>query len=281
MIRRVPQNPVQFAGWVTVLKLRTARFTSWLLLVLMLTSFPGCGATIDPAAERHAKAVKALIDLGAEVFDVADEVTHDRGTYVLLFKEHFSGDGQVQGDVLKLIREIQSLFLGVTSTPIRDAAMPDLAKLPNLHVLNATDTKVTNRGLKLIAESRDLRLLKLNRTHITDDGLECLREMPSLRLIYLGDTDLSAKSVLQLAKLPQLEAIKLTALPINDDGLSSLSEMPRLRFLALDGTAVTDAGLKHLDLLPKLTYLDLQNTVVSLDAIKDFRTRHPKCFVKE
>ncbi len=281
MIRRVPQNPVSFTSRVTPAKLQSARFISWLLFALLPTIFLGCGATVDPAAERHAKAVKALIDLGAEVFDVEDEVTHDRGTYVLLFKEHFTTDGQVQGDVLKLIREIQALFLGVTSTPIRDEALPDLAKLPNLHVMNATDTKLTNRGLKLIAASRDLRLLKLNRTHITDDGLECLREMPSLRLIYLGDTDLSVNAVRHLAKLPQLEAIKLTALPITDEGLSSLSEMPRLRFLALDGTAVTDAGLKHLDLLPKLTYLDLQNTVVSLDAIKEFRTRHPKCFVKE
>jgi len=281
MIRRVTQICVTFIAGMTLAKLPAARFSGWLLPVWILMSLPGCGATIDPAAERHAKAVKALIDLGAEVFDVEDEVTHDRGTYVLLFKEHFASDGQVQGDVLKLIREIQSLFLGVTSTPIRDAAMPDLAKLPNMFVLNATDTKVTNHGLKLIAASRDLRLLKLNRTHITDDGLEFLQEMPSLRLIYLGDTDLSAKAVRHLAKLPQLEAIKLTALPITDHELASLAEMPRLRFLALDGTAVTDAGIKHLDLLPKLTYLDLQNTVVSLDAIKDFRTRHPKCFVKE
>jgi hypothetical protein len=97
----------------------------------------------------------------------------------------------------------------------------------------------------------------------------------------VGDTDLTIEALPHLAKLPQLEALKLTALPITDKGLLSLAEMPRLRFLALDGTAVTDEGLQHLELLPELTFLDLRNTVISLDAINDFRKRHPKCFVKE
>lgn len=282
MIRRVLKHDVQFKGRVTQVKSRFAHFLPvQLLLVVLSAVLPGCGKTVDLAAERHAKAVKALIDLGAEVRDVEDEVTHDRGTYVSLFREHFTPEGQVHDDVLSLIREIQELFLGVTNTPINDDAMPDLALLPNLSVLNATSTRLTDRGLKLIAASRNLRLLKLNRTRITDDGLECLREMPSLRLIYLGDTDLSVAALTHIRKLPQLEAIKLTALPITDEGLLLLSEMPQLRFLAIDGTAVTDAGLKHLDLLPKLTYLDLQNTAVTLDAINDFRKRHPQCFVKE
>lgn len=251
------------------------------LVVLLIAGISGCGEAVDLAAQRHAKAVKALIDLGAEVQDVEDEVTHDRGTYVTLFREHFSPDGRVHDDILVHVREIQSLFLNVSNTPVSDDAMPDLAVLPNLAVLNATSSRLTDRGLKLIAASRDVRLLKLNRTHVTDEGLESLREMPSLRLIYLGDTDLSVAALKHLADLPRLEAIKLTALPITDESLEALSEMPQLRFLGLDGTAVTDAGLKHLDLLPKLTYLDLQNTAVTLEAIKEFRSRHPKCFVKE
>ncbi len=281
MMCQAPQGAVPLAGWVTRAMLRSANINLWLLLAVWLAILPGCGAKVDLAAERHAKAVKALIDLGAEVRDIDDEVTHDRGTYVTLFREHFTTEGRVQENVLKQIREIQVLFLGVINTPVSDEAMPDLALLPNLQVLNATATNLSDRGLKLISASRDLRLLKLNRTHITDEGLESLREMPSLRLLYLGDTDLSAEALQHIAKIPQLEAIKLTALPITDDELPNLSDMPRLRYLALDGTAVTDAGLKHLDVLPELTYLDLQNTVVSLDAIKDFRARHPKCFVKE
>lgn len=280
MIRRASQDAVLLTRWAIQMKLRFTHVITWLLLAVLPIS-AGCGAKVDLAAERHAKAVKALIDLGAEVRDVEDDVTHDRGTYVILFREHFTPEGQVHDDVLKLIREIQALFLGVMNTSVSDDAMPDLALLPNLHVLNATTTRLTDRGLKLLAASRDLRLLKLNRTHITDDGLECLREMPSLRLIYLGDTDLTIAALPHIAKLPQLEAIKLSALPITDEGLLSLSEMPQLRFLALDGTAVTDAGLKHLDLLPKLAYLDVQHTAVTQDAINDFRERHPQCFIKE
>lgn len=281
MIRRALSNADLFSDQVNQVMLRSAMTVVWLSLALLMTTLSGCGKSADPAAQRHAKAVKALIDLGAEVRDIEDEVTHDHGTYVVLFSEHFTHEGKVHDDVLKLIREIQALFLGVLNSSVSDDAMPDLAVLPNLRVLNATNTRLTDRGLKLIAASRDLKLLKLNRTHITDDGLECFREMPSLRLLYLGDTELSVVATQHLAKLPQLEAIKLSALPITDAGLQSISEMPHLRFLAIDGTAITDAGLKHLDVLPKLAYLDVQHTAVTQEALSKFRQRHPQCFVKE
>ncbi len=250
------------------------------LFALLLMLLPACQSTTDLASERHARAVKALIDLGAEVRDVEDEVSHDRGTYVFLFAEHFTHEGKVHDEVRTLIRDIQVLFLDVSDTPLKDEALPELARMPNLQVLNASRTRMTDLGLKLVAASRDIRLLKLNRTRITDDGLECLAEMPSLRLIYLGDTTLTDAALRQLAKLPQLEAIKLSRLPITNDGLRSLHKMPRLRFLGLDGTSVTDAGLQHLELLPKLTYLDVQNTAVSQTAIEEFRKRHRQCHLE-
>ena len=281
MIRRVCKDLVPLVGRAAQSIRCFTRAGSTLWLALLLMTLAGCGKVVDLAAERHAKAVKALIDLGAEVKDVEDEVTHDRGTYVILYREHFSPDGRLHNDVLTLIREIQVLFLGVINTPVTDDAMPDLARLPNLRVLNATVTRLTDRGLKLIATSRDIRLLKLNRTLITDEGLDALREMPSLRLIYLGETRLTNEALPQLAKMPQLEAIKLTSLPIDDEGLKAIADMPRLRFLALDGTAITDAGLPHLDFLPKLGYLDLQNTAVTSEAIAAFQKRHPQCFIKD
>jgi hypothetical protein len=261
------ESPVRHGG----------RWWRCLLLVMLL---PACHAKTDLAADRHARAVKALIDLGAEVRDVEDEVSLDRGTYVYLFAEHFTRDGKVQNEVLILIREIQVLFLDVSDTPLKDEALPDLARMPNLQVLNVTRTRMTDHGLKLVTASRDIRLLKLNRTRITDDGLACLAGMPSLRLIYLGDTTLTDAALQYLNKLPQLEAIKLSRLPITDEGLTSLKEMPRLRFLGLDGTSVTDAGLQHLEPLPKLTYLDVQETAVSQKAIDDFRMRHRKCHIE-
>lgn len=281
MTHRAMQEDILLSGRRIQGMLQSATNVARLWLVLVLACLSGCGKTTDLAAGRHAKSVKALIDLGAEVRDVEDEVTRDRGTYVILFREHFAPDGKVHGDVLKLIREIQSLFLGVLNSSVSDDAMPDLAVLPNLRVLNATNTRLSDRGVKLIAASRDLKLLKLNRTRITDDGLECLREMPSLRLLYVGDTDLSVSALPHLARLPQLEAIKLSALPITDAAMQSLSEMPQLRFLALDGTAVTNTVLKHLDVLPKLAYLDVQHTAVTHEAITEFRQRHPQCFIKE
>lgn len=271
------QKQTMFSGGSNVRSPRTGR---WCLLAMLLMFLPACHSATDLASERHAKAVKALIDLGAEVRDVEDEVSQERGTYVFLYAEHFTQDGNVSGDILTLIREIQVLFLDLSDTPLMDEALSELARLPNLHVLNVTRTRMTDRGLKLVSASHDLRLLKLNRTRITNDGLECLAEMPSLHLIYLGDTALTDAGLKHLAKLPQLEAIKLSRLPISDDGLRSLSEMPRLRFLGLDGTSITDAGLQHLERLPKLVYLDVQETAVSQKTVEDFRKRHRQCHVE-
>lgn len=258
----------------------SSRSGRWWWFVLPLMLLPACQPATDLAAESHAKAVKALIDLGAEVRDVEDEVSHDRGTYVFLFAEHFNHEGQVRDEVLILIREIQVLFLDLSDTPLKDEALPELARFPNLQVLNLTRTRLTDRGLKMIAASRDIRLLKLNRTRITDDGLKCLATTPSLRMIYLGDTTLTDAALRHLAELPQLEAIKLSRLPISDDGLKSLKEMPRLRFLGLDGSSITDAGLKHLEQLPKLAYLDVQDTAVSQQAAEEFRKRHRQCHLE-
>lgn len=250
------------------------------LASLLLMTIPACEPPPDTAADRHARAVKALINLGAEVFDDEDKVAHEQGTFVVLFHEHLTREGLVQAEILRLIREIQSLFLDLTNTPITDDAMTDLARLPNMRVLNLTQTKVTDRGLKLISASRDLRLLKLNRTRITAEGLGLLADMPSLNRLYLGDTRLTDDAMPVIAKLPQLEALKLTRLPITDDGLEPLRNLPRLRFLGLDGTAVTDGALKHLERLPKLEYLDVQGTAMSLDAINAFRDRHRQCHVE-
>ncbi|MBC7817945.1 MAG: hypothetical protein IAG10_13725 [Planctomycetaceae bacterium] len=280
MTSQVTQSETTLScGWNRA-ESRSPHFAKWWLFAVLLMLLPACHSATDLASERHAKAVKALIDLGAEVRDVEDEVSQDRGTYVFLYAEHFTHDGKVQDEILTLIREIQALFLDLSDTPLKDEALSELARLPNLQVLNVTRTRMTDRGLKLVAASRDLRLLKLNRTRITDDGLECLAEMPSLRMIYLGDTTLTDAALGHLAKLPQLEAIKLSRLPISDDGLKSLIEMPRLRFLGLDGTSITDAGLQHLELLPKLTYLDVQETAVSQTTVEEFRKRHRQCHLE-
>ena len=67
MMCQASQDAVALVDWVTQAMLRSANIISWLLLAVLLAVLPGCGAKVDLAAERHAKAVKALIDLGAEV----------------------------------------------------------------------------------------------------------------------------------------------------------------------------------------------------------------------
>ena len=257
-----------------------ARLARAVLVVWLVTaSVCGCSASVDLAAERHARAVKALINLGAEVRDVEDEVSHERGTFVYLFPEHFTHEGYLEPNVLNLVRDIRTCFLGLNNSPVKDDGLTELSRLLELRVVDLTNTRVTDRGLALLAKSRNIWLLNLNSTRISDDGLECLANMPSLRLLYLGDTSLSNAGLKHLEKLPQLEAVKLTRLSVTDDGLTSLAVLPRLRYLGLDGTLVTDTGLEHFDKLPNLIRLDVEDSAVTETAAESFRRRHPKCHV--
>ncbi len=250
----------------------TVSFALWTLVI-------GCGGTVDLAAERHAKAVKALLNLGADVRDEEDEASHEHGTFVILFAEHLTRDGRIEDRILVLIRDIQSCFLGLNNTPVTDAAMPELARLQELRLLNLHNTKITDDGVALIAKSKQIRLLKLSRSQVTDAGVAHLTEMPSLKMVYLGESSVTDEGLQHLTKIPQLEAIKLSQLPISDVGVRLLATMPRLRFLGLDDTNISDAGLALLTNLPNLAYLDLQDTAVSTAAVKAFQKKSPKCRV--
>ncbi len=268
------QNPPGAPGWL--------KRCGWLVVALLVAGAFGpwgCASAHDLAAERHAKAVQALLDLGAEVRDVEDEIAHERGTFVILFREHFTHEGHIEEQVLALIRDIQACFLGLNNTPISDEGLSPLTRLSDLRVVNLYNTRITDQGLVVLARSQYVRLLTLNWTRITDDGLVALETMPSLRMLYLGDTSITDRGVTHLAKMSQLEALKFTRLPVTDDGLQLLAAMPRLRFLGLNETHVTDAGLTHLDGFPKLGYLDVQGTVISESAIEEFQKWHPKCHV--
>ncbi len=258
-----------------------ARCRRTVIALLVAVAFGpwGCASTRDLAAERHAKAVQALLDLGAEVRDAEDEFAHERGTFVLLFREHFTREGHIEDKVLALIRDIQACFLGLRNTPISDEGLSPLTRLTDLRLVSLYNTRITDQGLVVLARSPYVRLLTLNWTSITDDGLVALESMPSLRMLYLGDTSITDQGLAHLAKMPQLEALKFTRLPVTDDGLKLLATMPRLRFLGMNETQVTDAGLTHLEGLPKLGYLDVQGTEISEAAIEEFQKRHPKCQV--
>ena len=67
------------------------------------------------------------------------------------------------------------------STQISDAALQELAKLPNLEAVSLANDKITDPGLKQFQSFPALRFLNLNHTRITDDGLSNLVKLTRLR----------------------------------------------------------------------------------------------------
>jgi internalin A len=130
-------------------------------------------------------------------------------------------------EILKNLTALAELRLH-SSRRITDDALPHLAGLSRLRLLNLADTSVTGSEFSSLRELMQLSDLDLHGCPVTDDGLRKLKDMRSLRVLDLRNSR------------------------VTDRGLSHLKELKTLTVVDLSGTAVTQTGLADLQLaLPK------------------------------
>lgn len=104
---------------------------------------------------------------------------------------------------------------------VRDA-LPRLADLPRLLILNLSGSDADDQGLRHVGRLVELQSLNLDWTPVTDAGLEELTGLTQLHSLWLNETD------------------------VTDVGLIHLAKLKSLRRLYLEGTAVTAAGVEQL-----------------------------------
>lgn len=181
------------------------------------------------------------------------------------------------------------------TTNITDAAIPNLAKIPNLEDLKFVKMggvlKITDAGMPHLAEMTKLRRLDLGATMVTDDGLVHLRgltRLDSLRLplsspihatghtitdtalreasqhkelryLFAGSGEFTDEGLLHLANLEHLEKLVInssgSAAAATDRGLSYISVLPRLRSLDIEWRGMTNVGLSYLAKMTTLEHL--------------------------
>jgi hypothetical protein len=86
-------------------------------------------------------------------------------------------------------------WLDLSGTKISDAALCQVAAMPNLERLYLQKTAITDLGLKSIQPLANLRYLNLYGTAVSDDGLTTLRALPNLKQVYLWQTKVSPEGV--------------------------------------------------------------------------------------
>ncbi|MDP7276916.1 MAG: hypothetical protein QF363_15645, partial [Planctomycetaceae bacterium] len=153
--------------------------------------------------------------------------------------------------------------LGLAGTPVEGTALPSLATLPRLGLLDLADTDVKGNSIEQLTACRRLTALNLeNCPLVVDDSTRHLPGLKFLKGLVLRKTgfeseSITGKGLVAIGTIRGLEHLNLSATRINDESLPSLAKLGQLRFLHLGLTGVSNAGLAQLAKLPRLESLNL------------------------
>ena len=135
-----------------------------------------------------------------------------------LFESHFAPSEFIRVSKLQHLRRLR-----IEDLSLNDAAVAQLAVLPELEVLNAPATVLSDAGLKsLVDRLPKLQLLRIGSPNISDSGMAIIGAMPSLRFLHLVNS------------------------PITDQGLLAFHQLPNLESLYIDGGKATERGIRDL-----------------------------------
>jgi hypothetical protein len=137
-------------------------------------------AGVKPVAEAVMKKVQAA---GAQVAPIS-------ATSPLVRVDFLTGvsgcnDAKV-AELLVIGDNIAHLDLG--RTPITDAALATIAKMPRVARLDLRQTKITDKGIESLTALKHLQVLNLYGTEVTDASLDALSKMKSLKQVFVWQT---------------------------------------------------------------------------------------------
>ena len=138
--------------------------------------------------------------------------------------------------VLAGMNQLEHLYL--EGTPVGDAGLAAIGRLPELKTLSLVDTRVTDAGLAQLANLAQLEVLRLAGTSVTDAGIPQLGSQPKLRSLDLARTPLTGRTLPQLASLPALKHLVLSGTRLSSAAVARLTELPALQQVLLFDTSV-------------------------------------------
>jgi hypothetical protein len=168
--------------------------------------------------------------------------------------------------------------LDLWTAPLRDEAIPFVARLSRLRCLSLWGTRVTDAGLQALSPLGGLRHVTVPR-QIGDAAMPFLAELDGLRELTLAGSCVTDTGLGLLGGAQSLMRLSLWDTRVTDAGLRHLRELPSLVELDLGATAVSDQGLGELAVL-RLRKLSLRDSLVSLEGLEVLRDALPWCRVE-
>ena len=112
----------------------------------------------------------------------------------------------------------------LSSKPIGDAQLANINSISNIIWLNLAGTEITDAALKQIARLPQLRKLHLERTNIGDDGLKHLKGASQLTYLNLYGTQVTDAGLEHIQSLPKLEKLYVWKSKVTEAGIAALQK---------------------------------------------------------
>ena len=145
--------------------------------------------------------------------------------------------------VAKLAHLSSLTMLSIASEHVDDAAVEQLAGLPELLSIHLDPCAVTDAGAAALTRLPKVTSISITSDRLTDAAAQVLAESPTLQNLTLHGSALTNEAIRALSTSTSLESVTLTG-GFDDAGLLELvNGYPALQNARIDGPAVTDAGV--------------------------------------
>ncbi len=155
-----------------------------------------------------------------------------------------------------------------------NAAIPHIAKLTGLEVLNLDMSNTSDSAVEYLSRLPNLKTLKLCDTRISHTELSRLKQLKNLTYLSFSHNDGCIDMLRALAGSTKIDSLYLEGQTIDLECAHLLTKCPNLKHLDLEGSTTTDKLLAIIATLPKLEYVGVTACPVTQAGIARVRKAH-------
>lgn len=183
-----------------------------------------------------------------------------------------NGDRQYLRGVARALPEEEFAVIEIRlgGCGITDEAVPYLAGLSKLRVLELESNPISDEGVAELANHSALRELVLGRTSISGSAAETLRTLKQLERLELGNNeDITDETISQLRSLKQLEAFDVSDTRISEASIPIFAGWKNLRRLEVRSTRISRQEAQRLRVALPECRIDLFEARFSGDLLSE------------
>ncbi|MBN2295420.1 MAG: hypothetical protein JXM70_23515 [Pirellulales bacterium] len=157
------------------------------------------------------------------------------------------GGAALDDKSLQLIADMRNITaLSIETSPVTDAGVAQLGKLPLKSLTLYQCPNLTDTGLKVLADHKELKQLTLRDLPAKGTALALLPHPEKLISLKMAQSRITDAEVAHLAKMTNLEQLDLGETAITDASVDMLAKLNSLKKLTVNQTGISERGMERL-----------------------------------